>query len=473
MLKLAPHALVIPAEGVLHVFTPRGLFDLKGAQVDRLHERLVPHLQGTVEEDQLLRAVPAAQAAAVRAYLAGLREAGALDAGGEDLPAPLDALGPGRTRVRFGPAAHPVEVSIDGALAPEAGATRVCFATDAEARATLLRLGSPGARGGSLACVVGGSGAALEERAVYARWLLRNELDALPRQDRFRLFRLHPATGDLQRLAALGGTGAAQLRTLPEQLGVLRAAEADQVPLVVATAAHPLVGGRATAFGISSKAVHRQLLRVFLGGALLRQGGGARMAGALGDPARAFTPLRGGWPRRAGLAFASCRLELMLELAARWAERRAEARGVGWHPTDLLAAASPHPAAAYLQEVLRTRVAALPAECARTPDGLFVVRAGEHRARSFVQAHALAGVLLQVAWDEFYGDCRVPGGRAAALPACSPLDFAPGAELRRTLRARVAAMRLHGDPARVAVQRMRAWGVPVWVGSLRDEAGDA
>lgn len=461
-LRLDEHSLVIPADGVLHAFSRRNLHDLKGKQVDRLHERLVPHLQGTLDEDDLVRAVPPPQAAAVRSYLAGLREAGALgDPGGADpvstgsVLAPLDALGPRRTRLRFRAGARTVEVSIGGAetLAREACDIRVCFVTGVEARGVLLSLGGPGASAGRATyVVVDGEGGPLstpeaDMRAAYARWLLHNELDVLPDRDRFRLFCLDAATGDLKQLAVTEGMGTSHLRTLFEQLGVVRAAEVDQVPLVVATAALPFAGERATAFGVSSGAVQRECLRALLAPALLRSGAGGA------------TPV-----------FASCRLELLLELAGRWAERRARTEGVAWKPVDLLRVASPHAATAYLQEVLRMRLSGLPGELVCTGDGLFLFRSGVHQARSLVQSHALAEVLLRTVWQVFYEDCDIPGGHAHALPACCVLDFCARETLRSTLRERIAGMRRHGEQVGMAVERLRCWGVSVWVGQLEGVA---
>jgi hypothetical protein len=479
-LRLHEHSLVLPADGVLHVFSRRSLHDLKGKQVDRLHERLVPHLQGTLDEDDLVRAVPLPQAAAVRSYLAGLREAGALGGpGGADpsaqgsVLAPLDALGPHRTRLRFRVGTRTVEVSIGGAaaLAPEAGAIQVCFVTEAEAQRVLLSPARPGAPAGRATYVVvegeGGPPSAPEAelRTTFARWLLHNELDVLPERDRFRLFRLDAAAGDLKRLAVTEGMGTSHLRTLFEQLGVVRAAEVDQVPLVVATAALPFGGERATAFGVSSGAVQRQCLRTLLARVLLRSGAGGtppvRVAGLPGEPRR---------PHAAGFTFASCRLELLLELAGRWAERRALTEGVEWEPVDLLRVASPHAATAYLQEVLRMRLSELPGELARTGDGLSLCRSGAHQGRSFVQPHALAQVLLRTAWQAFYQDSDVPGGHARALPACSVLDFCGREAVRSTLREQVAGMRRHGEQAGMAVERLRCRGVSVWVGHLEGVA---
>jgi hypothetical protein len=488
-LTLAEHSLVLPADGVLHVFSRRNLHDLKGKQVDRLHERLTPYLRGTLEEDDLVRAVPASQAAAIQTYLAGLREAGALgDQAGTDPPAlmsdlaPLNALDPHRTWIRFRVGIRTVEVSIDGAeaLGPGTGAVRVCFVTRAEARRVLWSLGQGEAESGQTTYVVveDGDGSLpaqeVETRAAYARWLLRNELDVLPERDRFRLFQLDAATGDLRRLAETEGRGTPHLRTLPEQLRVVQATKVDQVPLVVVSAAHPLVGGRITAFGVSSGAVRRQCLRTLVARVLLRPGSSAvppvAMVGRMGEPQRCDSPAPAYWERPARLEIAACRLELLLQLAGRWAERRALESGVAWEPADLLHVAASHSAAAYLQEVLRTRLSELPGELACTGDGLFLFRSEVHRGRSFVRPHALAEVLLRTAWDVFYKGLEVPGGPTRALPVCSALEFEESGDLRRILRDRIAGMRRHGGDVWVREGRLRCWGVSAWVGDLDDAA---
>lgn len=481
-LRLANHSLVLPADGVLHVFGRRGVHDLKGRQVDRLHERLAPHLHGTVSEDELVRAVPTPQAAAVRSYLEGLREAGALaDPAGppladpESVLAPLDALGPGCTRVRFRAGNWTAEVDIGGAAAraPEAGVLRVCFVTAAQARGVLLAPTGPAAR---TTYVVVEGGTTLEEseaevRVAYARWLLRNELDVLPDRDRFRLFRLDSATGELERLALVEDEDVRQLRTLPEQLRVVRAAEVDQIPLVVTTATHRLLGGCVTGFGTSAAAAQRHCLRVFLAHVLRSPGAGTvpmvPLAGRLGEPRRSWVPASA-WKPSMRLTVAACRLELLLELGAQWAERRSS--GVSWRSADLLRVPSSHPATAYLQEVLRMRLPALPGEMACGDEGVFLVRAAAHRGCSFVRSHALAEVLLRATWEVFYGGCRVPGGHRRAIPVCSPLDFEEAGELRRVLNSRVVAMARTGEAASLEAARLRCWGVSAWVGRLVDGA---
>jgi hypothetical protein len=426
-LRLLPGSLFLPGDGMLHVLTRRGSFDLRGKDVSRLHDKLGPFLRGTHSEAELLGAVPPPLASAVRGYLDQLRGTGALgDAPpAEDLDDVVETLGAARPDAVFQAGTLRVHVSLDGP-GKMGGGLGLWFVTPGEAAALLLRLRGRADAYHRVTCVVADAApgpAELERRAGYARWLLRNELDVLPDEPRFQLFRLDGATGALQRAAAVELPDRSDLATLPEQLRVVRALEVDQVPLVAARAAHPFFPHEETACGLSFPAVRGHLVRTFLGRALLG-------ADAVVAPSRAA---------------------MELALAERIAgERR---RALRFRDVDLLAASSASPAVAYLRDVLKLRHPRLAGREAVGGDGLFVCEAGLHSARSFLPDRARAEVLLAVAWEEFYGT-------EPPRPAIDHREIAPAALLGRLAREHASTLIGH------RVRRIRCWGMTLWTGTV-------
>lgn len=422
-LRLLPGSLFLPGDGVLHVVTRRGSFDLRGKDVARLHVKLAPYLGGTHTEAELLGAVPPPLADAVRGYLDRLRGTGALlDAAPEGPGEAAAALGAGSPAATFQAGALRVHVSLGGPGKMREGGLGLWFVSPREAGELLLRLRGRGDPYHRVTCVVADAPSTpreLERRAGYARWLLRTELDVLPDEPRFQLFRLDGATGALERAAAVELPGRSDLATLPDQLRLVRALEVDQLPLVAARAAHPFFDHEETACGLSFQAVRGHLLRAFLARAIV--GPGAVVA-----------------PSRAALELA---------LAERAADR--EPRALRFRRVDLLADGGASPAVAYLRGVLKLRRPRLAAREATGGDGLFVCESGRHRARSVLPDRARAEVLLAAAWDEFHGTEPPP-------PAIAHGEIAPAALLRRLARDNARARR------GVRVRRIRCWGITVW-----------
>jgi hypothetical protein len=423
-LLLADDCTVLPSEHVLHVINRRGAFDVKGRDVHRLHERLSPLLQGSHSEAQLLSGVPEPGAAALRAYLAAMREAGALrDA------APGEAAPGGEPRVRL---------FLDGPLrrAVPHGAVHLCFATPREAGRLLLSLGRGRRLGGRLDCVVDESGDAgrRDQRAAYARWLLRNAVDVPGPEGRVRVFRLGE-DGTLARVAE--ARAGVEPHLIPTQMGLVRFADVDQVPLVVATASHPFFPFELTACGLDYPTVREHLVRAFVVHALR----GAR-PGTLTDPAGPD----------AAPVFAPTLPELralLVERAARNQARRAA-------KVDLLSEPGDHASVRYLRDVLRLRFRALPGRASLGPDGVHRLRCGTDCATSVLCEKALAEILFAAVLREYYPTLR---GRKVLL-ATSHRAFASADALRGLVRRSADNT---GVPGGTGARWVRRWGSGAWV----------
>lgn len=408
-LRLDERCVVLPVEDALHVLTRRGFHEVRGRGLDRLHRRLSPYLAGEHTEEELLAAVPRSRRSLLQRYLGSLRELGVLReeaAEGERPPHP----------VRF-------------------------VSSQEAAELLLLPWHADGGPEPTTAVVVEGrteplGGAARRERAAYARWLRRNAEAVRPPEERFRLFRLDGTTGSLELLVSVGrrpkgdpGEGSDRGgASVPEQLGVVRPAAVDQVPLVVATASHPLFAPKVTGYGLSEPAVREELLRRFA--------------------ARLILPSPEGAPSRAVAAS-----PLELELRRREAAARRAARGgeLSWEAVDLLAERPGHPTVAHLQEVLRLRRPRLPGRRGRTDDGSWVWEAAGLRAGSPLPDRALAELLLREVWKSYYS----AGAAGEPVPVLDPADFASQEELRGLLSGAPGARR-------AGPRRLTLWGLTLY-----------
>ncbi|HEX2094198.1 MAG TPA: hypothetical protein VHG28_17475 [Longimicrobiaceae bacterium] len=482
-LQLDHNSLVAPGEHVLHVLTRRGYFDLKARDIHRLHDRLHPFLHGSHEEADLLAAVPGPQMGILRTYLGKLREVGVLRDGPPEMDAEaalrdfLESVGEERPRASAWIGEHHVYVSLDGmGPAPADVTLRLCFVTPGEARRLLQDLGGPESWIGRLTCVLveaadpAPSAADLQRRARYARWLLRNELDVRQGAEGFQMYRLNAATGALERTVVVEGRTGSALRSLPDQLGVVRLEAVEQLPLVVATAGHPMFEPTLSAYGLTYPALREHLLRAFLAGIVCCSGeveaGSAFRSGALGSPLRSYIPVRLGPGEAAGMSIAARLSELQMEAAERLAEgRMSPPGGLGWQEVDLLREASGQPTVARLQDILRLRAGSIPGETAVTAEGLVLYRSKMGRSRSFLRARAVGELLLAHVQDQFYPDLQPPGA-PSFRPACRHLDFSTPRELRRILRDRLHALSAAAGPLRIRVLRIRRWGIGLWMGDL-------
>jgi hypothetical protein len=442
-LQLDDRSLVLAQKDVLYVFNQRGACDLRGRNIEVLHARLSPYLQGTHGEEDLFAATSPEAAGPLRSYFDKLRQAGVLRTlARPDVEAPraLDELGPDCPRDRFAWRGRCVEISLDGPW-PYPGnreIARLEFLRPEEAGSWLWELRAPGRGLGNQACVVETpvteplSGEGLRRRAAYARWLLGSGFD-VERQERALLFELDTPSGELRRRVVLDGDGSEHgLRTLPDQLEMLSSDRIDQLPLVVARAAHPFFTPQVRRMGLDRATVRKHLLRDFL----------IQVDRGAAEP-ESTVPL-----------VAGSRCELAILLLEREAEQRTAREDLRWTEVDLLAHEEPNPEVRCLQSILRLRRRALPARRAVTRDGAVRIEHGPYHAFSFVPARAAAEVLLGVTWELFYG---APGGGAPR----SALDLRTFAEPAELLRIAARLRHPHTMPA-PELRAVRRWEMTAW-----------
>lgn len=442
-LCLDERSLILAQKDVLYVFNRRGAFDLRGKDIEALHAQLAPHLQGTHGEEALLAAIPPAAAGPLLSYFDKLRQVGALQTATEpagEAARPLDELGPTHRRGRFAWRGHCVEISLDGPWpSPQIeGVARLEFLRPQDAGRWLWQLRAPGCGLGNQACVVETPGAetlsteALRRRASYARWLLGSGLD-VERRERALLFELNVQSGELHRRAVLDEDGPEHaLQTIPDQIEMLLSDGIDQLPLVVARAAHPFFAPEVRRIGLDKAMIRKHLLRDFL----IRVDQGAAE------------------PESAAPLVAGSRCELAILLLEREVERRVAREELRWREVDLLAQEEFLPEIRCLQGILRLRRRALPARRAVTREGAVRFEYGPHRALSFVPARAVAEILLGVTWELFYGSSVGEAPR----PALDLRSFAAPAELLR-----IAARLRHPDHRSTPrLRAVRRWGITAW-----------
>lgn len=470
LLALDTDSLVLPGEHVLYVLNRQGAFDVKGKNVHLLHRRLEPYLEGRYGERELLSAVPSSQTRGVRTYLARLRDIGLLrdeaPSSGSRRGAPGGRLGAScpRSSLRLG--GRRIEVSLDGVPDTPAGTGRLFFAGPEEAGRFLLTLEGPERLLGRTVGVVvepatEGPPAPdeLDRRAGYARWLLQRETARADRENCLELYRLHGDSGALRRIAVVDRRQR-PFSSLAEQLEVIRSADVDQVPLVVATAAHPFFVPAGTRFGLSYPEVRDDLLReLFVRSRLAAPGPPERrrfFCGELGAPLGSYVAESVAWDRDARLEVAASRPELEVALLEQAAELWARASGrLTWRKVDLLHAPETTPEIVCLRRILRLRTPGLPARAAEIPGGGLLLAAGRHRAVSLLPERAVTEILLKAVWERFYA-----AEPERAAPSCSrPVR---STELGR----RVEALCRELGPLRIGVRRVRAWGVTAWAGVL-------
>jgi len=256
------------------------------------------------------------------------------------------------------------------------------------------------------------------------------------------VYALSPS-GELRRVAVVSPSGEPGLRALPGQLGIVRCADVDQVPLVVLTAAHPLFTQAAiTHAGLHHTIVRDRLLREFI--VRLDLAADADLTAAVDS-----------------MCIAPTLMPLQLAVLDRWAGAHLRDDRCDWVDCDLLQQAVHLPFIAHLQQIVRVRRRQVIAQTSETADGLCTFRLGSRCATSFVRAKALGDLLLAHVWDEFYRDSGVE-----PVLRSDYADVATDAEQRAALqRAREAASRGPMRPI-FRFHTVRRWGITAWVGGV-------
>lgn len=477
-LHLADECMIFPGENVLYVLSRLGSFELRGRRIHVLHERMQRYFDGAHTEGELLAAVPSSQAPALRTYFARLREVGALSTGTsrQHSQERSQVREPRRPAAHTLPAAEQVATALPARRRDVADQPhRLLFATPEQAGRLLLRF--PNRTGASLTCVVAEpfekgphSVEQLEQRAVYARWLRRNQRHVAGPERRLRLFRLDGGTGALTRMLDVRESEATGPSTLLDRLDVIRRADVDQIPLIVLTASHPYFRPTVNGYGVSYPLVHSYTARAFVARALLWPTKSKPFctfrSGALGAPARTYVPVRVARAQTASMLTAPSWLQLRFHLLEEFVSRSlpAEAAEV-WAEVDILREQCSNPAVVLLQDMLRLRLPSLWVHAGMTSHGLSVFRHQGLAGSSFIREKAILELLLAAAWAEFYAEAPVSDSSPPSM-ACDPLDFVTAEELNHLVKTLVSRLRRQGESARVVVRRLRCWGTAVWVGAL-------
>ena len=457
---LDPRVRVVPAAGVLHVYSRRGDEEIRGRNVEVLHGRLEPYLHGTHSEEQLVAAVPPSRAGAVRSLLVKLREAGVLYSAGSEASAigrPGDGSwgDSGQDRRILERRASMVRLLLDDVRLPLPGEGPVlAFLTPDRAAGWLLGIGGERDLPKNWTCIVvvpegheRVEEPELRRRAEYARWLLGTVFDPAPDSAETWLFRLSSPEGTLEGLARLtkGQSGQALFDSLSSQLGLVKAADCDQLPLVVLTPSQVLFPPSGSYYGLRLEEVRVRAATDCL--LTAKMGSAPRVAER---PGTGFRPVRSGVVKAA--------------VEASSAEERASAGDLSncrWEPVDLLSLPAEHPDIEYLQGVLRLRRRAFRAERTVGPGGAVLLRCsgGSPRAASLLPHKAVADLLLKAVLEEFYATWP---GAALASPVSDHLRFAAEDELARTVRSSWARLSAAGSRSEAVCRRTAIWGREVW-----------
>jgi hypothetical protein len=269
------------------------------------------------------------------------------------------------------------------------------------------------------------------------------------------------------------------VQALPGQLGIVRCANVDQVPLVVLTAAHSFFTPAITHAGLHHETVRDQVSREFVVRLHLAEDADLRArfyCGPVTTPLSRYAPVAVPPAAIDGMSIAATLPTLQLATLDRWAELRLRAddpsdggstcdvlsqdRALGRPACDpLQPQPSPRSFIAHLQQIVRIRERQLIAQVRETSDGFCTFRLGAGCASSFLREKALADLLLAHVWDQFYGE-----GEPALR--CAYTDVATDSDQREALqRARQAACREPDRPL-FRFRSLRRWGIAAWIGDV-------
>ena len=412
-----PHSLILSAKDVLYVLNRRGSFTIQAKNIDRLHDRLKDHLNGKHDQETLLASVPAPQRPTIEKYLAKLQEAGALRVE-EDR-------------------AKPVFVSLDGTSpSPQKEHDAYLFSiAPQDVHEILFSLERWKEHAKKLVCVVAANTIDSERRKQYAKWLLLN-FHIFPEQPfSFQLYQLDDAQEQLTKLLEIRNAKVDDLRTIPEQLKVITAADVDQVPLVVARAAHPFFTRDIGLIGLNYDDMYEQLIIEFCTQELPSQH-----------------------------TVAHSRLHVRFSLLEHYAETQTN-NSPTTESLDLLQDETSHEDVTYLQEVLRLRVSSLPARFSTTKTNLFVYECNGRRAYSFIRAKALRDILMFLTCDEFYKDASL---ETYKFTTNDYQRFMHDPDLEKIANEREADLFEKHGRAEFSYREVHCWGRTAWSGEIKD-----
>lgn len=505
-LKLHPGCWILGEGEQLQVFTRRGMRELKGQDLGRLHSLMAPHLNGRFEASELLAAVGPEQAAPVRSYLRALESVGAFAPPEEAAAVPtaldLDSLGVGCPQGLFERGGRRLSISLDGEEASLLKGSFLAFLDRTLAARWLGRLaslssGDSPAPWQTLVLIPPGKPdpAELARRARIARWLLSSAAGPDNHPGALQLYELSATGSSLRRRAIVAAaqiSTAAEgevesnpqtladappstksetpppLITLIDQLDILSPGDViSQLPLVVSRASSPWLGAlTGWRYGLDRTPVRRAVLDGFLGRLAIAQGAeitlfeGPIEEGPI-EEGLIETPVNGASAHlkaRAEAPWFSSPEDLLIHLLERRESLHPEGRpirfdllreepeGLREEGKDLI-----HEMRC-VRGLLKNRFESLEAVSIRTASGATIVRCLGVEECSFFPRTAQLETALALLWRDAYPEL-----------ADDPAAAAVGREKPRAEKATLLR-RFAGERARLL--RTRVWGREIWTGQL-------
>jgi hypothetical protein len=457
--RIDPDYLLVPEANALRVFGARGSAVLHARGLRELHERLLPYLSRMTDEAALMASVPSAQQRGVQSYLDGLRAVGVLQV--SETPHETSAPSHIESRIRFTSPRALGALLLRTGNRPRSAEPTVYVAEELRRHDDSFHISR------------------LRRRGAYARWIvraIRQNRDHGRTADGPRFYLLDHDTGALRLIASAGDTTVRVIGSVPEQLGLIRHDDEDQLPLVRATASHRLFELSLTGVGVSHEIVRDQLLRAFIARALFscrpsqsRNTSATLYRGTVG--ARLLRNAKCKVPQEhLARAFVTASLiEARIHTLERYTAREElDAAQVDWKIVDILREPSNSPWSSILQESLRCRRDSSTARLTVTPSGLVVYQIARRALMSFCREKALTEALIALAAAEFYPEVDAQGSSLLCDGGYSAFG---GTALEQLLADRLATVRRrHGKDIPMLIRRIRRWGVTAWIGDFDESA---
>jgi hypothetical protein len=446
-LLLDQRSVIASAKGWLYVINRTGLTKIKADHIDEVHERVKCYLNGAHEGDELLSAVSAEKRPVLKKYLNAMNEAGALrkDDATPDLSLEVKQILNRQDSLNFVFEFNgkKVSVSLDGRHLLDSSENDgydadLTFVSRQEMNTEWRNIWQGHKYGPHLLYVVEQSdpGLPLVKNEVDRRKSLATWLIASSRMDTWntrtaRLYELDSRTLALAICFTASLDNSTGQETASPEL--VRATEDEQIPLVIAKAEVPYYFHSIAGCGMEYKLLSEELKREFIVQAVLTsetRNGRRRFLtefkhwkGLKAELRRTDVNPEQGWTVAGSL------LDLRIRTLEHFAWELAPFYGEkGKHQADLLQLEEHHPQTSHLIEVLRLRRNTLKATLTQTANGLYICRAGRHRAYSFLKPKAVRDVLLAATKDIFYGDLL---NDVAIKHECDFANFANEDKLQR------------------------------------------
>lgn len=484
-LWLDPNTVILPSKGGLHVLNRTGLRKIQADQIDEVHQKLKPYLDGTCREDELFSAVAAEKRPVLEKYFDAMTQAGALHRGEappENTRMTIQAAGPDQkaSSLVVSLSGRRVFVSLDGEASPDDACYDAClfFVSPAQMNARWKHIWRSRKTGPHLLYVieqrkpnVAINPADMDARRQYAAWLIGcSRIDQL----QHRSFRLYRLDGDSSVLTSVfqARFSRSNLDEKAQAAGMspdlITVTDHNQLPLVIAKAAVPFFSISVAGCGLEYGLLSEELGRQFMVQATLAcenhpvpcitelklcERSRATLGHTRVDRSKAAT-----WPVAGSLLHLRARA---LEQFCR--DLSQSAQYVSAHEINLIQFAERHPQITLLANMLRTRLSTLPGSMATTDYGLYVCQSGNHQAHSLLEAKAIRDVLLAFAKDEFYGESL---SGIAAGHECDFAAFLADDELERRIRRQNDLLDQRRVNRKFTFRHIQRFGFSAWTGFI-------